>query len=219
MQDCFGIAFEKLPKELPVFPLPGVLLLPRGRLPLNIFEPRYLNMVLDALGEQRLIGMVQTLESIDDPIQDDTPLFKTGCAGRIVAFSETMDGRIVLTLEGVCRFNIVSECELQNGYRRIHSDFDPYAMDLGDTQKPVDREALNRLLTDYFEVEKVRVDWDMIEKTEDRLLIANLGMMCPFNNQEKQALLEARDFAHMTEIITTLMEMAIRSFNQSSVKH
>jgi len=188
-------------------------------LPLNIFEPRYLNMVLDSLGENRMIGMVQTLETSVNPMPDDARFFKTGCAGRIVSFAETMDGRIVITLQGICRFNIMSEVGMQNGYRRIHSDFGPYAMDMDGPPQCVDRGTFIRLLKDYFEVEKIRVDWEMIEKTEDRLLMANLGMMCPFNSQEKQALLEARDYSHMVEIITSLMEMAIRSCDKSSVKH
>ena len=219
MRDLFSTPFKQLPEELNIFPLASTLLLPRGRLPLNIFEPRYLNMVLDSLGENRMIGMVQTLENSANPIPDDARFFKTGCAGRIVSFAETMDGRIVITLEGICRFNIVSEFGIQNGYRRIHSDFKPYAMDMDEPPQCVDRGAFFRLLKDYFEVEQIRVDWEMIEKTEDRILMANLGMMCPFNSQEKQALLEARDYSHMVEIITSLMEMAIRSCDKSSVKH
>ena len=219
MTEPFGIPFEQLPKELPIFPLPGVLLLPRGRLPLNIFETRYLNMVIDALGEERLIGMVQTLEGAADLIPNDAQLFKTGCAGRIVSFAETMDGRLLITLEGICRFDIVSEFGVRNGYRCIRSNFVPYASDMDNPPKQVDREELNRLLENYFEAKKIRVDWDVIKKMEDWLLISNLGMMCPFNNQEKQALLEARDYAHMTEIMMSLMEMAIRSDDQSSVRH
>ena len=219
MRDLFSTPFKQLPEELNIFPLAGALLLPRGRLPLNIFEPRYLNMVLDSLGENRMIGMVQTLETSVNPIPDDARLLKTGCAGRIVSFAETMDGRIVITLEGICRFNIMAEFEMQNGYRRIHSDFEPYAMDMDETPQWVDRGTFIRLLKDYFEVEQIRVDWEMIEKTEDRLLMANLGMMCPFNSQEKQALLEARDYSHMVEIMRSLMEMAIRSCDNSSVKH
>ena len=219
MGDLFSTPFKQLPEELNIFPLAGALLLPRGRLPLNIFEPRYLNMVLDSLGENRMIGMVQTLESSANPIPDDARFFKTGCAGRIVSFAETMDSRIVITLEGICRFNIVSEFGIQNGYRRIYSDFEPYAMDMDEPPQCVNRGAFIRLLKDYFEAEQIRVDWEMIEKTEDKLLVANLGMMCPFSSQEKQALLEARDYSHMVEIITSLMEMAIRSCDKSSVEH
>ena len=219
MENPFSIEFEHLPKELNIFPLAGALLLPRGRLPLNIFEPRYLNMVLDSLGEQRLIGMVQTLEPTPDPIPDDSQYFKIGCAGRIASFAETKDGRIVLTLEGVCRFNVISELKNRNGYRRVSSDFTPYTIDMEEPPLCMDRGAFMMLLKNYFKVEQIRVDWDLIEKTENQLLIANLGMMCPFNNQEKQALLQARDFSHMTEIMTSLMEMAVRSFETSSVRH
>lgn len=215
----FGIPFKRLPKELPIFPLPGVLLLPGGRLPLNVFETRYLNMVIDALGEERLIGMVQTPEVVADLIPDDAQLFKTGCAGRIVSFAETTDGRLLITLEGICRFDIISESRIHNGYRRIHSNFIPYAMDMDNPPIQVDRQEFDRLVKNYFEAKKIRVDWDLIISMEESLLIANLGMMCPFNNQEKQALLEARDYAHMTEIMISLMEMAIQSGDQLSVKH
>ena len=129
MRDLFSTPFKQLPEELNIFPLAGALLLPRGRLPLNIFEPRYLNMVLDSLGENRMIGMVQTLESSANPIADDARFFKTGCAGRIVSFAETMDGHIVMTLEGICRFNIVSEFGMQNG-RRIPGGFYYYYLGL-----------------------------------------------------------------------------------------
>ena len=219
MEHPLSIGFENLPKELNIFPLAGALLLPRGRLPLNIFEPRYVNMVLDSLGEQRLVGMVQTIQNTEGIVPNDAPFFNIGCVGRIVAFSETSDGRIILTLEGVCRFNVTSECEPRNGYRRIRSDFAPYSIDMEEPPECVDRGTFETLLKNYFKIEQITVDWGLIEKTEDKLLIANLGMMCPFNSQEKQALLEARDFKHMTEIMTSLMEMAIRSRDASSVKH
>ena len=219
MEHPFIIEFGKLPKELNIFPLAGALLLPRGRLPLNIFEPRYINMVLDSLGEQRLIGMVQTRQNNESIVPNDAPFFNIGCAGKIVSFSETSDGRIILTLEGDCRFNVAAECEMRNGYRRIRTDFAPYSIDMDEPPECVDRRSFENLLKNYFKIEQIKVDWELIEKTEDKLLIANLGMMCPFNNQEKQALLEARDFIHMTEIMTSLMEMAIRSRDASSVKH
>ena len=219
MEHPFKIKFDELPGELNIFPLAGALLLPRGRLPLNIFEARYVNMVIDSLREQRLIGMVQTIQNTDDIVPNNAPFFNIGCAGKIVSFSETDDGRIILTLEGVCRFNVTSECEMRNGYRRIRSDFAPYSIDMDEPPECLDRRSFEILLKNYFKIEKIRVDWDLIEKTEAKLLIANLAMMCPFNNQEKQALLEARDFTHMTEIMTSLMEMAIRSCDASSVKH
>jgi len=223
MYDPFGLPFDQLPDEISVFPLPGVLLLPKGRLPLNIFEPRYLNMVLDALKEERLIGMVQAMEMAPDPVPEDASLFKTGCAGRIVSFAETTDGRIMLTLDGICRFNIQSELENRNGYRRVRSDFSQFEQDMAEPPQHVDRDMLKELLERYFQAKQIRVDWDMIDQTEDQMLMANLGMMCPFNAQEKQALLEARDYAHMTEIMMSLMEMAVQestaSGDGSSVKH
>ena len=153
MKDPFSIQHKNLPKEINIFPLAGALLLPRGRLPLNIFEPRYLNMVLDSLSEKRLIGMLQTLETKTGLVPDDAEFFKIGCAGRIVSFSETMDGRIVLTLEGVCRFNVTSELEMRNGYRRVCSDFSPYAIDIDEPPPVVDRDAFILLLKNYFKTD------------------------------------------------------------------
>ena len=224
MWDPFGLPFEDLSDEMSVFPLPGVLLLPHGRLPLNIFEPRYLNMVLDSLREERLIGMVQAKEMALDPIPDDAEIFDIGCTGRIVSFAETTDGCINLTLEGICRFNIMESLGTRNGYRRVRADFSAFEQDMSAPVQQIDRPAFRELLERYFGAKKIGVDWDMIDKTEDHLLVANLGMMCPFNGQEKQALLEARDYTQMTQIMMSLMEMAIQEVggsanDNSSLKH
>ncbi len=224
MRNSLRLSFADLPGELSVFPLPGVLLLPNGRLPLNIFEPRYLNMVLDSLREERLIGMVQATELAPDPIPDDADLFKIGCAGKIVSFAETPDGQIQLVLEGVCRFSIKGDTSLRNEYRRVSADYSLFQQDMDDPVKRIDRGVFRSLLENYFKAKQISVDWDMVDTLEDNLLIANLGMMCPFNAQEKQALLEARDHKHMTEIMMSLMEMAIRESavtanDNSQVKH
>ena len=224
MRNSLRLSFADLPGELSVFPLPGVLLLPNGRLPLNIFEPRYLNMVLDSLREERLIGMVQATELAPDPIPDDADLFKIGCAGKIVSFAETPDGQIQLVLEGVCRFGIQSDAGLRNGYRRVSADYSLFQQDMDDPVQQIDRDVFRSLLESYFKAKQISVDWDMVDTLEDHFLIANLGMMCPFNAQEKQALLEARNHAHMTEIMMSLMEMAIQESavtanDNSQVRH
>ena len=217
--DPFGIAFEDLPEALSIFPLPGVLLLPRGRLPLNIFEPRYLNLFLDALAEQRLVGMVQTTEPQAGLVPDEAKVFETGCAGRIVSFAETGDGRLVLSLEGVCRFKIAGELELRRDYRRVTPDFAPFQPDVTEESFEFDRGGFFDVLRSYLQAKHIDVEWSALEQTEDRQLIANLGIMCPFDIQEKQALLEAPDITEMVKIMTSLMEMAARAANQSSARH
>jgi len=218
--DPFALAFEDLPKELIVFPLPGALLLPHGRLPLNIFEPRYLNMVEDALAERRTFGMIQTREPHDGLVPDGAEVFDVGCAGRIISFAETGDGRFVLTLEGVCRFRIVREIEGRRGYRRMAVDYGPYRHDMEDDDWQLDRESFFKLLKRYLDARGLRVDADALERAPDRLVVATLGMMCPFDVKEKQALVEASDMRAMTEIMRSLMEMSIiAGEDQSTAKH
>lgn len=219
MDDPFGLPFEDLPDELSIFPLPGVLLLPGGRLPLNIFEPRYLNMIFDSLGEERLIGMIQPIEYAADPVPESAALMTTGCAGRIVSFTESGDGRLLITLEGLCRFKLLDEQANRNGYRRISPDFDSYSGDMLEQTAIIDRDKLFDTMRNYFPAKGINVDWDAMEKAEDRLLIASLGMMCPFGGPEKQALLDSADIGQMSEIIISLMEMAVRGDDQSSARH
>jgi len=219
MRDPFTIPFQDLPKELIVFPLPGALLLPNGRLPLNIFEPRYLNMVEDALGQQRLIGMVQTRDPHDGLVPDGSDLFNVGCAGRIVSFAETADGRFMLTLEGMCRYRILSETEGLRGYRRMKVDFSEFKGDLLDSDWRLDRETFLPVLRRYFDARGIGVEWKAIEAAPDHLLIASLGMMCPFDLKEKQALIEAATVADMADLMRSLMDMATLGTEQSSAKH
>lgn len=201
-----------LPDTIPLFPLPGALLLPRARLPLNIFEPRYLAMLDDTLKTpHRLIGMVQPLE----PATDDRPerLHSIGCAGRLVAFSETDDGRYMITLGGVSRFRT----------RHLHAGFEPYlradidwssfARDRGksETDAGFDRVAFLALLGRYFHRSGVASDWDSLEKAGDELLINSLSMLCPFGVEDKQALLEAPALNDRRETLVTLMEFALAS--------
>jgi len=209
----FDLNFKDLPAELPLFPLNGVLLLPRGRLPLNVFEPRYLNMVEHALGQRRLIGIVQP--SVDGraglSAPDGTALYRTGCAGRITSFQETRDGQIQLTLRGVCRFDIVDELALLDGFRRANADFAPYKTDLSsDDATAIDRQRLLSDLHAYFEMENIEADWETIKQTPDERLVTTLAMVCPFEPQEKQALLESPDLAHRCKLIIGLIESALR---------
>jgi hypothetical protein len=204
----FHPGIDALPAILPIFPLPGVLLLPDGKLPLNIFEPRYLSLVTDALGKGRLFGMVQpTGEPADG---SDPPIFDTGCAGRISAFSETEDGRLLITLTGVCRYHITDEVEGLHGYRRVAVDWRPFAADLDDPPAiTLDRRRLLAALKTYSRLNHLDFNWKAIERVEDYDLSVSLSMACPFEPREKQALLECPHPAQRAETLITLMEMAV----------
>jgi uncharacterized protein len=201
---------EDLPEVLPLFPLSGVLLLPDGRLPLNIFEPRYLAMVEEAMKHKRLVGMVLPTGQHNP---DGTPqIFKVGCAGRIHSFNETDDGRFLIGLVGVCRFRIREELEIHNGFRRARAEWDEFLGDLSDMDKPaiIDRDKLVQHMKCYFKIQGVSGDWNMIEKTDDAKLITSLAMICPFQPSEKQALLEAKTIEDRCHLLTTLMDMAVK---------
>jgi uncharacterized protein len=208
-----------LPKTIPVFPLPGVLLLPHGRLPLNIFEPRYLAMTEDALGTtDRLIGMIQPTE----PEQPNRPpaLYAVGCAGRITAFSETDDGRYLITLAGVCRFAIAEEVTTMRGYRRVVPDFARWQGDLAQPDSEgLDRAGLLSALKGYFAKNGLSADWNAINDTPDDRLVTTLAMVCPFEPQEKQALLEAESLKERTATLIALLEMGTRGGQGESAKH
>jgi Lon protease-like protein len=196
----------ELPARLPIFPLTGVLLLPRGRLPLNIFEPRYLAMTEDALKGDRLIGMVQPQEGAGDA--GDPPVYRTGCAGRITSFSETDDGRYLITLTGIARFAIAAEPQREQLYRRVVPDWQAYAGDLAEDATPIDRGRLVAGLKPFFRRYRIAAEWEALEKTPDERLVSTIAMVAPFAPGEKQALLEARDLAERARLLTALVEMA-----------
>ena len=199
--------FQRLPAALPIFPLTGVLLLPRGRLPLNIFEPRYLQMVEHALGDRRLIGMVQPREPEDEVEQPE--VYGTGCAGRISSFAETDDGRYLITLTGVCRFHILDELPMANLYRRARVSWAPFRADFGDADAGgIDRDRLLGGLSAFLRQSNVEADWDGIESLDDEALVTTLAMACPFLPSEKQALLEAANLSERARALTALIEMA-----------
>jgi Lon protease-like protein len=213
----FDPAFEQLPDTLPIFPLGGVLLLPGGRLPLNIFEPRYLAMVFDALAGHRMIGMVQPQQPggyAGDglPVPDGPPkVHRIGCAGRIVSFSETEDGRLLLALAGVCRFETARELEpAQGGYRRVSAMFGPYRADLdaADELVALDRERLMAALAAFFKARNLSTDWDAVKQAADRNLVTSLSMVLPLGPAEKQALLEAADTNARAKLLVGFLEMA-----------
>ena len=207
MSERPGVA--TLCETLPIFPLPGVLLLPRGQLPLNIFEPRYLAMTRDALAGDRLIGMVQPSDP-HQPLSGNPPVYPTGCAGRITSFSETEDGRYLLALTGLCRFRIAEELPPKDGYRRVVPRWDEFAGDLRTVREPgFDRERLIRGLRAYFDRHQIKAEWDAIGAVPAERLITSVAMVCPFEPSEKQALLEASDLEARAQLLTAIVEMAV----------
>lgn len=208
MTPPFHPRFEDLPAEIAVFPLPGALLLPEGRLPLNIFEPRYLAMVQDSLANGRMFGMIQPDPSV--PATANGPgLFRIGCLGRLSSFAETDDGRLLITLTGLIRFRVAEELPLHRGYRRARPDYAPFAADL-DTERAhpgIHRAALLAGLRPYFKGRGIEANWEAIEQTPDPLLVTTLAMVCPFDPREKQALLEASTPSDRAAMLIALMEM------------
>jgi len=201
-------SFEQLPRTLPVFPLAGVLLLPGGQLPLNIFEPRYLAMTRDAMNSHRMIGMVQPLDPADRKLRPD--IYQIGCAGRIGSFSETDDGRFLINLTGLCRFGIVEELTVPTPYRQVLASYARYRGDLsGDDAAKVDRKRLLPALRAFLEQKHITADWRAIERAPSETLINSLAMICPFAASEKQALLEAADIGERARVMTALIEMAL----------
>lgn len=190
-----------LPQVIPVFPLPGAILLPRGQLPLNIFEPRYLNMIDDAMAGDRIIGMIQ-------PRPGSPGLSPIGCAGRITSYAETSDGRYLITLTGCARFHLASELPARTPYRQVRADYFPFEADLA--APPVDdvgldREPLLDALRAYLETRGLDIDWDTAETAPPEALINSLSMALPFEPSEKQALLEAGSLTDRSTVLTALM--------------
>ena len=199
-----------LPDTIPIFPLEGALLLPRSRLPLHIFEPRYLQMIEDALKTgTRLIGMVQPNVI---PGREGMGLQAIGCAGRISQFSETEDGRYMITLAGISRYRIVTETEGFSAYRRCEVSWDGFAPDLEDEEADTafDRKPFLDALSRYFDVRGLSADWEALTDADDELLINSLSMMLDFESEDKQALLEAPSLRTRRETLVTLIEYALR---------
>jgi len=202
---------SNLPQTIPVFPLLNAFLLPRARLPLNIFEPRYLAMLDDVLKtEQRLIGMVQPREA--PPSTGDPQLHQIGCAGRVTSFTETEDGRYMVTLSGISRFRILAQNTGFTPYTRADVDWDSFHSDLGkvDADNGFDRSGFLKVLQRFFDKSEMAGDWNNFKGANEELLINSLAMMCPFKPEEKQALLEAPSLQTRRETLVTLMEFALR---------
>lgn len=202
---------SNLPQTIPVFPLANVFLLPRARLPLNVFEPRYLAMLEDVLKtDHRLVGMIQPREG--PPGTGSEQLHQIGCAGRVTSFTETKDGRYLVTLSGISRFRIVAQNTGFTPYIRADVDWESFHRDLGKVEEDsgFDRSGFLDVLQRFFDKSELSTDWGNLKGADEELLINSLSMMCPFKPEEKQALLEAPSLQTRRETLVTLMEFALR---------
>jgi len=208
-----------LPDSLPVIALEGVVLLPGARVPLNVAEPEHLVLIEDAMRKGRLVAMVQPMGSDKDGIA--SPLFQVGCAGRIVSFSETDDGRFLVQILGVCRFTVVQDTLEPDAVRRVKPDFQKYLGDLEPHEEMrFDRARLMEILRAYFKAQGIAADWNAVQNTTSDLLISSLIMICDFEPNEKQALMEAPDFASRAGLLIALLEMAcLRQSETDEMRH
>ena len=219
MQYCFDNKYDELPKSIHLFPLNKVLLLPRAKLPLNLFENRYLHMFDHALQNGRYIGMIQPSEDPKKNGEMKPPsLYNVGCAGFLTAFSQTNDNRYEIILEGVCRFKIKKELQLMNGFRRANVQWSKFKSDfkiekLDSNEK---REDFLKILRPFLEKMSMKVDWEVIESTSDEDLINTISMCCPFDVNEKQALLEAISLENRREVLTSLIHINLNKNNMGS---
>jgi len=198
-----------LPSVIPVFPLTGVLLLPRARLPLNIFEPRYLAMVDHAMAGNRIIGMVQPKTPGSETGRRPPLLSQVGCAGRIVEYSETDDGRYLITLFGLIRFKLAGERDADTPFRQVAADYSSFTGDFNQERAPdIARDRLIGALRPYLQDREMQTDWSAIEDAPADTLVDALAMLCPFEPAEKQALLEARGLKERADALIALLEMA-----------
>lgn len=206
-----------LPDIIPIFPLPGAILMPRSTLPLNIFEPRYLDMVKDALVGNKLIGMIQPIHTEDDLGDDDDEdpkLYTVGCIGRIVEHEETSDGRVLIALKGVCRFKVKQELESITPYRLVQIDWQSYLADMqtfapieGDSESAIEKDRLLSCLKTYLKVKGITADWQAIAKSPDEVMVNTLSMIIRVSVPEKQLLLEASTIKDRADTLITLLDM------------
>ena len=217
--NSFTPPFEALPLTLPIFPLPEAILLPNAKLPLNIFEPRYLNMTFDALRADRMIGMIQPNNSTQTASKQ--AIYKSGCAGRITSFTETDDGRLLIELTGVCRFDVAEEITTIRGYRRIVPDWQRFQRDMNEeSSAEIDVTDLLEILRDYFEISSIQADWDALKKLPGHYLVNMLAMKLPFSVEEKQALVEATTPLARRDLLINITQMSLSDRgNLSPTRH
>ncbi len=210
---------KEMPRLLPVFPLAGALLLPRRPIQLTVFEPRYLAMLDDALTGERLIGMIQP--SAGDDAEEPSPeLYPIGCAGRIVQYAEIGDNRCFLTLMGVARFRVAKEQATETPYRLVRPDFSGFAGDFreGLGESAVDRDGLVEALRAFADANRIKIDWEDVDKASNETLVNGLAMLSPYGAKEKQALLEAEDLKARAEILVAISQMELARSADASIQ-
>ena len=200
IKKLFDVNADKIPNTIPLFPLENVLLLPFGKLPLNIFEERYLKMVMDSLKDHRMIGVIQ-------PKNNNNELFMMGCIGKITSYIETPDYRIVLNLEGVCRFIIEERHLTQNGYYQANIRHDEYLEDLNEMEPNIDRKSLITKYENFFKIKKLEIDQNILSETSNLQLLSTLAMLAPFNKIDKQAILESPNILNRMETINSILDL------------
>ncbi len=200
IKKLFKISPQSLPDSIPIFPLDNVLLLPFGKLPLNIFEERYIKMTLDSLKNQRMIGIIQ-------PRNNNNELFQMGCIGKITSYIETPDYRLVLNLEGVCRFLLRERNLNTRGYYQAQIDCSDYIDDLNDMEPNLDRKTLIQKYTNYFKMKKLDIDKDVLAETSNLQLLSTLAMLAPFNKIDKQAILESPNLSSRINTINSILDL------------
>lgn len=208
---------KNLPTLIPLLPLHGAVLLPRSQLPIPIFELDYLSMIAESIKNHNMIGVVQPILK-DLNVEESLPLFKSGCLGKITDINEAEENRLVITLSGISRFDIIEELPAEHGYRRAIVSYDRYTQDLvEEVDFSFDRLRLLKAVKDYFKIMDITPDWKEIDKTSNEKLITALAMVCPFEAREKQAILETPTLKEQSQIITTMMEMAALENPEKSI--
>ena len=199
-KELFEVKSDQIPSSIPLFPLDNVLLLPFGKLPLNIFEERYLKMALDSLKSHRMIGVIQ-------PKNNNNELFMMGCIGKITSFIETPDYRIVLNLEGACRFILKERNLTPNGYYQGSVDCNDYADDLNTMEPQIDRDSLITKYENFFKMKKLEIDKNILSETSNLQLLSTLAMLAPFNKIDKQAILESPNLLSRVSTINSILDL------------
>ena len=211
----FSIDSNELPQSLPVFPLQGALLLPGGILPLNIFEPRYVQMVKDTIATSHRM-IVMTLPSSNE--NNGSDVYKLACAGKLISFEETLDGRFLISLSGIIRCRLNEDLEEKGGYKRMAVDFSEFLDDMKPNNIKIERNGFFKTLRTYFDIKGLSADWKAIEKCEDEKLITTLAMLCPFSDAEKQSLLEANCLTDRASLMKVILEMSVFGENNQNVR-
>ena len=200
IKKLFDINPKKIPTSIPLFPLENVLLLPFGKLPLNIFEERYINMVIDSLKSDRMIGVIQ-------PKNNNNDFFMLGCIGKITSYIETTDYRLVLNLEGVCRFVLRERNLTPKGYYQANIDTSDYLNDLDNLEPMINRSSLIQKYTNFFKMKKLEIDQDALSETSNLQLLSTLAMLAPFNKIDKQAILESPNILERINTINSILDL------------